>query len=62
MEITNKYGIKFLIEKSKDFDDSGRMIDGNGYFASIVKDSHIMSGVFFDSYDQALNACHSYKG
>lgn len=29
------YGIKFEVERSKDFDDDGRMIDGNGYHLNL---------------------------
>ena len=60
--VTNKHGNKFLIERGKDFDENGRFIDGNGWFASQVVGNDILSGIWFETEQAALNACADYKG
>ena len=60
-EITNAHGIKFYIEQSADFDDAGRMVAGRGWYAGLIKGNDDMSGVFFDTRNQAFDAVAEYK-
>lgn len=55
-EITNANGIKFYIEQSADFDVAGLMVAGRGWYAGLVKGDDDMSGVFFETRDQATDA------
>lgn len=55
-EITNAHGIKFYIEQSADFDDAGRMVAGHGWYAGLVNGNDDMSGVFFETREQATDA------
>lgn len=60
--ITNTHGVKFYIEESSDFDDSGRPCKGRGWFAGIVKGNDYLGGVFFETKDAALAAISEYEG
>ena len=53
---TNAKGTRWYIERAKDFDDSGRMVDGRGYFAGIIRGQCYESGVWFPTYAAAINA------
>lgn len=59
-EITNAHGIKFYIEQSADFDDAGRMVAGLGWYAGLVNGDDDMSGVFFETRDQAFGVVVEY--
>lgn len=59
---TNQYGIEFYIERSKDFDNNGRVIDGRGWFAGLTKGREHLGGVWFETREQALDAIHRYEG
>lgn len=61
-EITNAAGIKFYVERSKDFDDAGRMTDGRGWFAGIIDGNNDTGGIFFETRESALDAIASYGG
>lgn len=58
---TNTHGIRFYIERAKDFDDDGRMIDGRGWFAGLVVGNDELSGVWFETRDHALAAVADYR-
>ena len=60
-EITNAHGHRFYIERGKDFDDAGRMVDGKGWFAGIINGRHDFSGVWFETREAALDAIADYK-
>ena len=61
-EHTNANGFRFYIERSKDFDAAGRMIDGNGWFAGLIDGRHDLSGAWFETRDSALDAITKYEG
>jgi hypothetical protein len=60
--VTNKFGHKFYIEQSADFDDDGRMIAGRGWFAGLVKGNDSLGGIFFETKEAALDAIATYEG
>lgn len=58
---TNARGIRFYIERAKDFADDGRMIDGRGWFAGLVAGNDELSGVWFETRTEALLAVADYR-
>lgn len=58
---TNAHGVLFYIERAKDFDDAGRMIDGRGWFAGLVVGNDELPGVWFETRDEAIAAVANYK-
>lgn len=61
-EHTNAAGIKFYLERAKDFDDAGRMINGSGWFAGLIRGRDDLSGVWFETREAALDAISSFRG
>lgn len=59
--LTNAHGCKFYLERSKDFDDAGRVVNGRGYFAGLIRGKDWMHGVFFETREAALDAIWSHK-
>lgn len=59
--ITTANGIRFYIERARDFDDAGRMVDGRGWFAGLVVGKDQLSGSWFETYDGALAAIADYS-
>jgi hypothetical protein len=60
--ITNAHDVRFYIERAGDFDDNGRFIWGRGWFAGLVVGNDELSGVWFDTRNQALSAISNYQG
>ena len=60
--ITNSHGVKFYIEKAKDFDDDGRSIEGKGWFAGLVVGRDEIGGVWFETECAALTAVAEHRG
>lgn len=60
--IRNTYGVRFYIERASDFDDAGRVVPGKGWFAGIVAGKDELSGVWFETRDDALDAIAGYRG
>ena len=57
--ITNSYGIEFEIERGQDYSMSGEIIDGKGWFATVVS-----TGVsrWFETEEKALEVCYAWAG
>ncbi len=60
-QVTNPHGIKFYVEQSADFDDTGRMIAGRGWYAGLIEGKDMLSGVFFDTREAAIDAISKYR-
>lgn len=55
-EHTNQHNVRFYIERACDFDDSGRVIAGRGWYAGVIVGRHDMSGFWFETKEAAIDA------
>lgn len=61
IETQSPSGQAFYIEESKDFDNEGNMIVGRGFFAGIIQGDCDLSGVFFETIEEAKKAIGEYS-
>lgn len=60
-ETTNRHNVRFYIEQACDFDDDGRIVAGRGWYAGLIAGRDDMSGVWFETKEQAMDAIADYR-
>lgn len=56
IETTSPSGQEFYIEQASDFNDKGEIVKGRGFFAGWIDGDCDLSGIFFETLDEAKAA------